>query len=129
MKKEIIITIVTIIVIIVGDFITQNLTRKCVNETTEKLSNFKNVVLNKENNTSRLKYESEKIYNTWRKESKELAYYIEHDELEKVDVQIQIITADLEADTPEESISEIEHAIYLLHHIEEKRALKLKNIF
>lgn len=129
MKKEIIITIVTIIVIIVGDFITQNLTKKCVNETTDKLSSLKKAVLNKDNNTNNLKEDSEKIYNTWRKESKGLAYYIEHDELEKVDVQIQIVTADLEADTPEESISEIEHAIYLLHHIEEKRALNLKNIF
>lgn len=129
MKKEIIITIVTIIVIIVGDFITQNLTKKCVNETTEKLSSLKNEVLNKEKSTNDLKDESEKIYNSWREESKGLAYYIEHDELEKVDVQIQIVTADLEADTPEESISEIEQAIYLLHHIEEKRALKLKNIF
>ncbi len=127
MKKEIIITIVTIIIIIAGDIITQNYTKKCVKETSDDLTELKQSVLN--NTDINLKDKSEEIYNTWREKSKGLAFYIEHDELEKVDIQIQVVTADLEADTPEESVSEIEQAVYLLHHIEEKRALKLKNIF
>lgn len=129
MKKEIIITIVTILIIILGDIITQNYTKKCVNNTTSKLSKLKEQVLSDEIQSNELKKQAEDIYNDWRERSRGLAYYIEHDELEKVDVQIQIVTADLESDTPEESISEIEQGIYLLHHIEDKRALKLKNIF
>lgn len=129
MKKEIIITIVTILVILVGDMITQNCTKKCVSETNKELTELKQKILLEEKNSDEQKKQSEEIYNKWKENSKVLAYYIEHDELEKVDVQIQIITADLEAKTPEDSISEIEQAVYLLHHIEEKRALKLKNIF
>lgn len=129
MKKEIIITIFTILVIIVGDFITQTCTKKCVNETNKDLTELKIKILDSGEHSKDLKKQSEEIYNKWRENSQVLAYYIEHDELEKVDVQIQIITADLEAEIPEESISEIEQAVYLLHHIEEKRALKLKNIF
>ena len=129
MKKEIIITIVTILVIIAGDIITQNYTKKCVGETNQRLLELKQDIMKDEKENEELKNKSEEIYNKWREDSKGLAYYIEHDELEKVDVQIQIITADLEAETPEDSIPEIEQAVYLLHHIEEKRALKLKNIF
>ena len=129
MKKEIIITIATIVVIIVGDIITQNYTKKCIGETNEKLLELKKEILNKEIENGELRNKSEEVYNKWREDSKGLAYYIEHDELEKVDVQIQIITANLEAETPENSIPEIEQAVYLLHHIEEKRALKLKNKF
>ena len=129
MKKEIIITIVTIIVIIIGDIITQKYTNKCVSETNQNLLELKEKILAKEVEEEELKNKSEEVYNKWREDSKGLAYYIEHDELEKVDVQIQIITANLEAETPENSIPEIEQAVYLLHHIEEKRALKLKNIF
>ena len=129
MKKEIIITIVTILVIIAGDIITQNYTKKCVEETNERLLELKQDIMKEEKENEELKNKSEEIYNKWREDSRGLAYYIEHDELEKVDVQIQIITADLEAEIPEDSIPEIEQAVYLLHHIEEKRALKLKNIF
>ncbi len=127
MKKEIIITIVTIFIIIAGDLITQNYTKRCVEEASNDLINLKQNVLN--NSGNNLKGTSKDIYNIWKEKSKGLAFYIEHDELEKVDIQMQVVTADLEAETPEESVSEIEQAVYLLHHIEEKRALKLKNVF
>ncbi|MBR3134594.1 MAG: DUF4363 family protein [Clostridia bacterium] len=127
MKKEIIITIVTIFIIIAGDLITQNYTKRCVEKTSNDLTNLKQNVLN--NSGNNLKDTSKEIYNIWKENSKGLAFYIEHDELEKVDIQMKVVTADLESETPEESVSEIEQAIYLLHHIEEKRALKLKNIF
>lgn len=130
MKREIIITVITILIIIFGDIVTQNYTKKCVKETNDSLIDLKQKILNKkENNKDDLKSYSEYIYTNWRNNTKGLAYYIEHNELEKIDIQIQIITADLEAETSEDAISEIEQAIYLLHHIEEKRAFKLKNVF
>ena len=129
MKKEIIITIITILIIIIGEIITNNYTKKCVKLTNDNLNDLKKCILYEKESSDVLKSKSEEIYDEWRNNAKGLAYYIEHDELEKVDVQIQIITADIEAETVEESIPEIEQAIYLLHHIEEKRALKFKNVF
>ena len=129
MKKEIVITIIIILVIIMGDIITNNYTKKCVKATNDNLEELKNMVLSKTETNNDLELRAEEIYDEWRNNTKGLAYYIEHNEMEKVDVQMQIITADLEAESMEESIPEIEQAIYLLHHIEEKRALKMKNVF
>ena len=96
MKKEIIITIVTIFIIIAGDLITQNYTKRCVEKTSNDLTNLKQNVLN--NSGNNLKDTSKEIYNIWKENSKGLAFYIEHDELEKVDIQMKVVTADLESE-------------------------------
>ena len=129
MKREIIITLITILIIIIADIVTQIYTKKCVSETNSMLNELKQTILAKRESIEDLIIHSEEIYNEWKKRTNGLAYYIEHDEIEKIDVQMQIITADLEAKADNDTISEIEQAIYLLHHIEEKRALKLKNVF
>lgn len=129
MKREIIITLITILIIIIADVVTQNYTKECVSETNNRLNDLKEKILSRQDKDENLKLYSEEIYNDWKNSTNVLAYYIEHDELEKVDVQMQIITADLEAEVDDDTISEIEQAIYLLHHIEEKRALNLKNVF
>jgi len=128
-KKEIVITAMILIIIIVGEVLAQNYTTKCVEETNQELNGLKELAMKGENTNEELEAKSNEIYNNWREKSHVLAYYLEHDELEKVDTQIQIITADYEAGLTEESIPEIEQAIYILKHIKEKTTLLLKNVF
>ena len=57
-----------------------------------------------------------------------LTFYIEHDELEKVNVQFERIIADYSVDSKEEVVPEIKEAIFILNHIEKKQRLTLRNV-
>lgn len=129
MKKEIITTIIIIMLICALYMASQNYTNSCVAFTNQKLSRIKSDVIEDKKDNEELKKETDILYDTWKEKSKLLAFYIEHEELEKIDTQLKIVKANFEANSPENSIPEIEQGIYLLEHIEEKRALKLKNIF
>ena len=128
MKKELVISIMIIILIIIGNIITQNYT----NNTTIKISNFldnlKIEVLAKDEKDNLL-YRISTIEDQWNKFEEKLAYYIEHDELEKVESQISSIKGFIEVNNYEEVIPEIERGIFILGHIQDKSKLNIKNIF
>ena len=65
----------------------------------------------------------------WNSKHDKMAYYIEHNELEKVDTAIIILSADLETNHYEEAISKIEESKFVLKHIQEKYAFSLQNVF
>ena len=129
MKKEAIITIIIILLIFAGEWITQNYTKKTLGKTQDQLRELKEDVLNSQNNNSYLIEKTDKIYEDWEKENEILSYYLEHNELEKVNTQIILIKGYLESDTPQDSIPDLEEGIYILDHIKQKEAFNLKNIF
>lgn len=129
MKKEAIITIIIIILIFTGEWITQNYTKKTLGKTQDQLRELKEDILNTKNNNSYLIEKTNKIYEDWEKENEILSYYLEHNELEKVNTQIILIKGYLESDTPQDSIPDLEEGIYILDHIKQKEAFNLKNIF
>lgn len=129
MKKEAIITIIIIILIFAGEWITQNYTKKTLGKTQDQLRELKEDILNTKNNNSYLIEKTNKIYEDWEKENEILSYYLEHNELEKVNTQIILIKGYLESDTPQDSIPDLEEGIYILDHIKQKEAFNLKNIF
>lgn len=129
MKKEAIITIIIIILIFAGEWITQNYTKKTLGKTQDQLRELKEDILNSQNNNSYLIEKTGKIYEDWEKENEILSYYLEHNELEKVNTQIILIKGYLESDTPQDSIPDLEEGIYILDHIKQKEAFNLKNIF
>lgn len=129
MKKEAIITIIIIILIFAGEWITQNYTKKTLGKTQDQLRELKEDILNSQNNNSYLIEKTDKIYEDWEKENEILSYYLEHNELEKVNTQIILIKGYLESDTPQDSIPDLEEGIYILDHIKQKEVFNLKNIF
>lgn len=129
MKKEAIITIIIILLIFVGEWITQNYTKKTLGKTQDQLRELKEDILNSQNNNSYLIEKTDKIYEDWEKENEILSYYLEHNELEKVNTQIILIKGYLESDTPQDSIPDLEEGIYILDHIKQKEVFNLKNIF
>lgn len=78
---------------------------------------------------NRSKEEAEKIYEQWETRHEKLAYYIEHDELEKVETQLITIKSNIETQNYEELISGIDESIFILKHIEDKYGFNLQNIF
>lgn len=136
MKKEIIISIIVITMVIIGNIVTQNNTKKTVAKLNEKLANLKNSLIdviddNKKKDENYLKYKekSSDIRNRWDEMQELLSFYIEHDELEKVETQLAVINGQMESKLYDESVVEIEKCQFILEHIADKTAFNIKNIF
>lgn len=126
MFKEVIISIIIVLCIIVLDIITQNYTKETVMITSEMLSELKDNINNNEKNVLN---EIEEIYAEWEEKCKKLAYFIEHDELEKVETNLTSIRSFIEENDLTMAINGVDEAKFILDHIKEKNALELENIF
>lgn len=129
MKKEQVITIIVVLIIIIGDLSLQKYTKNAIGEIKEELEKLKNNVLYNEVESKELAEEVSDIYEKWENKKKVLTYYIEHDELEKVNTELNKLKAFYEVDMKKDSMADIYEAIYILDHIHEKQKLSLKNIF
>lgn len=127
MYKETIICIFIIILIIGLDIITQNYTKKSTIEITDCLSKLKDEIENENLENAKLKIEE--LDNKWDNRHDKLAYYIEHDELEKVDTAIVQVKSFVENDDIPSAMAELETGKFVLEHIEKKYKFNLQNIF
>lgn len=129
MKKEIIICIVVITLVIFGNIVTQSHTKKCVGELNQELADIKKEILLSNKNESELKRRSDDIRENFDKMQETLSFYIEHDELEKVETQLSLLSGEMETKLYDDAIPEIEKCEFILEHIADKTALNIKNIF
>lgn len=126
--KEIIISIIIIVSITVGSKITQDYTKYAVEETSTLLNVLrKDIIESKEKEN--LEESINNIHTQWDKKHNKLAYYIEHDELEKVNTEIAKIKADIETNNEKIAIENLERCIFVLEHIKDKNLIKIVNIF
>lgn len=133
MKKEFFMIVVIILLVISGDLITQKFTTKFFKEIENDLMNLRNGIITqnitqnieKEN----LKQASSKIYNKWCDGYKILAYYIEHDELEKIKTQLTLINASIDVEDYNDTVMRIDEGIFLINHVIDKEDINLFNIF
>lgn len=130
MWKETIICIVLIIAIVIGNYITQDYTKESVTELSNKLNQLKeNILETEEQDVDKLKGKMESVKQEWESRHDKLAYYIEHDELEKVTTELTKLKADVETGNNDFAIENLESCIFILEHIKDKSALKIVNIF
>ncbi len=127
MFKETVICVIIIILIFILDIGTQNFTRDTVNEVTAIFANLKDDILKDEK--TKIEEGIKKLDEKWESVHDKLAYYIEHDELEKVDTAIVTTKAYIETDDIPSAIAELDEGKFVLEHIEEKYAFNLQNIF
>ena len=73
--------------------------------------------------------QAEIINNNWETKNEKLAYFIEHDELEKASNAIVEMKSHIETETYTDAIAELEEGIFVLQHIQERNSFDLKNIF
>ena len=71
----------------------------------------------------------EKIYNEWLGYHEKLAYFIEHDELEKAETDMVALKGSVNVKEYEMAVSELDKSVYVLQHIEDKYKFELVNIF
>ena len=76
-----------------------------------------------------IKLEMENIKKMWKEKYETLAYYIEHDELEKVETELTKSRANIETKEYAVAIENIESCNFILEHIKDKSSLKIVNLF
>ena len=128
MKKEVIICVIILIFIFVGDIITQNYSKNSSEEITRDLEGLK-VMIDENIEVNKLEVKADEIENKWNEKYNKLAYFIEHEELEKVKTGLVSIKYFVKSEENSELMNEVDKTIYLLEHIVEKNKVNLKNIF
>ena len=129
MKKELIICILIISIIVIANVITQNYTKQCVASMNENLEVLKEASLSEDVDKEKISNRLQKIEDNWNEFQQKLAYYIEHDELEKVETQIYAMKGFRKIEKYDEVVPELEKCMFILEHIQDKTKLNVKNIF
>lgn len=127
MLKEMWICIVIVVLILGLDIFTQNYTKESMNKISEMLANLKEEIL--KTNKSEITKKVKEIDNNWNKMHDKLAYYIEHDELEKVDTAIITMKSYIETEDYSSAVAELDEGKFVLEHIQKKNAFNLQNVF
>lgn len=126
MYREAVIIVLIILLIIIGDILTHKFTTKTVAEISREIFLLTESV---KNNKDDIQQKLNNIEKAWEKYSEKLAYYIEHNELEKVDTEIVKAKADIEVQNYAMAIENLERCTFILEHIKEKNSLKIVNVF
>lgn len=134
MQKEITVVIVIIFLIITTHILTQDYTKKNIALINEKISNVQEVARGLEENENEEKQQEllqkvSKIREEWNQIYRNMSFYIEHDELEKVNTSLTLSEGYLSLQEYREGIPELENCKYILKHIQDKQSLKTINLF
>ncbi len=127
MKKEIIISIIIVILVVILNIITENYTKNTMSELTSTLNTLKEDIKNE--NEEAIRENMQKSIDIWNDRKEKLMYYIEHNELEKVEMHILEIQSYIETEEYNMAIEVLDSCKFVIEHIEEKYAFCLKNIF
>lgn len=129
MYKELVISAIIVISIFVLDYITQKYTDDVINEAIKDLTTIKQALLEDNVNEEKVVKDASENYDKWLEYHKTLAFYIEHNELEKVETNYVSGNSFIENSKYEDAISELEKTIFVLQHINDKYSVNLENIF
>ena len=127
MIKELTISVIIIITIIVLDLYTQNYTETTISETTQRLNELQQEI--DKNDSKQIEEKLNDTEKEWKKAHNNLAYYIEHDELEKVDTALVTMKSFISSEDYASASSELQKSIFVLEHIQKKNSFSLENIF
>lgn len=127
MYKELIIIIVVILLIVGLDIITNRYTKETIEILSKDLNILKEYILDEDKEKS--EEQIKKIKQNWEQRYKILAFYIEHDELEKVETELVKLQADIGVKEFKHCVSELETIIFILEHIQEKEEMHFRSIF
>lgn len=127
MYKEVVICIVVIILIVSLDIFTQKYTRSTTADITQIFADLKSDMLKEDKDKINEKVKI--LDKKWGQKHDRLAYYIEHDELEKVDTAIVSLKSYVETDDYSSAIAKLDEGKFILEHIQKKYAFNLENIF
>ena len=127
MYKEMIISIILVALIFIGDYVTQGYTDRSISSFKEELQVLKNKLIDSNEEASEEDIDS--IENKWENIQNKMSYYIEHEELEKVDTYLTECSSFTKSGNYAFAINSLEKTDFILEHINEKYSFNLENIF
>ena len=127
MYKELIIIVIVIAIIVGLDIITNRYTEQTIEILSNELNILKDYILKE--NKEKSEEQMQKIKQRWEERYEILAFYIEHDELEKVETEMVKLEADIEVEEFKHCVSELETTNFILEHIQEKEEMHLRSVF
>lgn len=132
MQKEIFIVIIIIIAIVSIDVLTNNYTKKNFGKIDEKLEEIKKIglsLINEEDKEDELKNKLGELEKDWHNINSKTAFFLEHDELEKINSSMIKFKSYFELEEYTEAIPELENCKFILKHLQDKEAIDLINLF
>ena len=129
MVKEFFICTIILILIFIGNGITQGYSRNSIEDINEKLADLREEMNEEEINEEEIVKHQEEIDKQWEEMFSKLAYYIEHEELEKVSRNLENMKTYIGLKEYDNATKEINEVIYILNHIEDKYSFNLQSIF
>ncbi len=129
MKKEIVISIIIVFLVVISDFFTSNITDNRINDMNYSLNKMKENIINNESRDNKLILEAENIKRKWEDDNNILSYYIEHEELEKVGTEISSLYNYVESNDINQALDSITRLEFILDHISKKYDFELNNFF
>lgn len=129
MAKETIVCTIIIITIISLDFITQKYTENIFEQISSELSSVREESVSEVPSDEKMEKNLQDVNSIWNKSRKKLAYFIEHDELEKVEKNFTNLQSAIELQEYSTALSKVDESIFILNHIKDKNQFNLENIF
>ena len=127
MIKEILIIVIVLVLVISLDIITNNYTTYVADSLSEQFAELREYTIKKDKEN--LNKKMQEIDNNWNQCNKNLSYYMEHDELEKVGNSLSALKAHIEVEEYDDSIEDIDENIFILQHIQEKERFSISSLF
>lgn len=128
MLKETLIALFAFIMVVVGNSVTESYATDTINNLSNELQNLRAIV-DEEEDYQKASKEANKVYDSWREKYSKLAYFIEHNELEKVETALTQARSNIETEEKAEAVSQIDTTVFLLSHIQSKLSFEWENIF
>ena len=126
MFEQITIVIIIVILIIFLEVVTSKNTAYSISKMLDEINSISNLL---EKDMNKAKEKSKNIFEKWEELENKMNYYLEHDELEKVGRQINILESQIKSENVLDIKQNIAEIRFLLKHIEEKPKLTVDNIF
>lgn len=127
MKKEIIICFIVIVLVITLNTITQRHTDSVLDGIEKSLDELREDLVS--NNEEGINEKNDKAMKKWQEDKELLAIYIEHDELEKIELYLWEINSNVETKEYSIAIQSLDSCNFIMDHIKDKYKFSLKNIF
>lgn len=127
MKREILIAFIIIILIVILNIITANYTNKSMEDITSDLDKIRTQLVSK--NKENLNNSVDNVIKKWEEKKNILAFYIEHTELEKMELYLHELDSNIETDEFNIAIQSLDSCNFMASHIRDKYEVALKNIF
>lgn len=139
LKKEFFIVIFIIVFVVCLEFLTNYISNKYVENIYEKINsiidemeianNLREDEKLEENEKNELNEKIKELKNDWFDKQSKLAFFAEHDELEKVSKCLVVLEENIRNEEFANALEDGKEFIYWVNHFKEKDSLNLKNIF